>query len=208
MFSILVTEPGFEPRDHRNRSWASFLVTASKHSYFSNSVNRNLPFCVQQRLEGGGTHKHTNKQSHSLPLLEACFWASPRLHDQMHPHLVGAYNSSMGEAKSFSWFNNLDTATLNHMGSEMVHPDSNSDLFYSEHSFHASGSQGGHFGTLRTVSNVCRHFCFSHLGSCYWNQVSIDWGCCLTPCNAYDSCYNKQLSGFQCQWWWGRENLL
>lgn len=197
MFSILVTEPGFEPRDHRNRSWASFLVTASKRSDFSNSVDRNRAFCDQQSLEGVGTYK----QSHSLPLLEACFWASPRLQDQIHSPSVGPSSQLYGRGETILLINDLDPATLNHVGSKRVHPESNSDLFYSEHTLQASGSHGGQFSNLRTSSNTWRHFCLSLLGRCCWNQVSIDQGCCLMSYSAYSNPYCEELSGFKCQQW-------
>ena len=76
MFSILVTEPSFKPRDHRNRSGAYFIVIASERSIFSNSVDRNLPFCDKQSLEGVGTHSQTNRTTR-CPFLSPALGPAP-----------------------------------------------------------------------------------------------------------------------------------
>lgn len=57
MLNILVMELGFKPRDHKNRCWACFIVIASERSNFSNSVDRNSPFCKKQSLEDVDLHK-------------------------------------------------------------------------------------------------------------------------------------------------------
>lgn len=106
----------------------------------------------------------------------------------------------MGEAKSSSWFNHLDAATPNHVGSKVLRPDSNSDLFCPDYILQASGSQWGQFGTLRAVSSVWRHFWLSCLGRCCWRLVTID--------NAHSSGYNKGYAGSSCQQWRGSEHLL
>lgn len=123
MFSILVTELDFKPCDHRNRCQAHFIVTASEHSNFSNSVDRNVPSCDKQSVEDVGSYKDCLfKKCTHWPSQSPALGPGPRLHVQTHPALICPYSSSMGKAQSH-------TAALNHMGSKMVQPDFNPDLF-------------------------------------------------------------------------------
>lgn len=68
MFSILFTELGFKPYDHRNICWAYFIVIAPEHSNFSTLVDRNLPFCDNEGFEVLAHTKTVLLKEHSLPL--------------------------------------------------------------------------------------------------------------------------------------------